>query len=367
MTPIISIVIPAYNVQHYIEQCVRSVLGQLRDHHELIVVDDGSSDNTLALLTRLQESWPHLQFHLHSQANQGIAATRNRCIAAARGEYIAFVDSDDVLRDGALAALDQAIAEHHPDVIAFDFRMWHPKEPAKTHDIRLHYPPATVVRDPEAILTGFMANRHMYVWAHVIRRAIYAQLPQPVFPPGRVFEDVATLPRLISQCASLLHVPVQIIDYRQHPTSITQTLSERWCLDFAEALPVARQHLQQRGVSAAVQRQFDMMTAHFYMSLVKSSYQLPYGAGQRIRAVIKASFVANLFGDYASLAAAARNGQVQTKDHAQDVRMLAELHHVLSGNLAFHVRQAASRTYKTWRQARKLRKHLAAPPAGPDS
>lgn len=357
MQPTISIVIPAYNVQFYIEQCVHSVLAQLREDHELVVVDDGSTDGTRAVLTSLQESWPHANFHVHTQANQGIASTRNACIAAARGDYIAFLDSDDVLRAGSLQALDDAIGAHQPDVIAFDFSMWHPNDPAKTHEIALHYP-AEVLHDPQALLTAFLANRHMYVWAHVIRRDIYAQLPMPIFPPGRVFEDVATLPRLVSQCASLLHVPHLIIDYRQHPTSITQTISEKWCMDFVAALPVARNYLQQRAAGAPVQRQFDMMIAHFYMSLVKSSYQLPHAIGQRTRACIKAAFLENLIGGYPALVAAGAADQLQTKDRAQDQRMLTELKKVLSGDLLFHVKQAASRKYKMWRQARKLRKHL---------
>jgi hypothetical protein len=360
MTPTISIVIPAYNVEPYIEQCVRSVLGQLRAHHELIVVDDGSTDDTLALLTKLRESWPDANFRVLTQANEGIAGARNHCLRAARGDYIAFLDSDDVLREGSLRELDRAIADHRPDVVAFDFRTWHPNEPAKTHAIRLAYPVGTVMRDPQAILSSFLANRHMYVWAHVIRREIYAQLPEPVFPPGRVFEDVATLPRLISQCASLLHVRHPIIDYRQHLTSITQTISEKWCMDFAAALPVARQHLQQRAVSESVRDHYDMMTAHFYISLVKSSYQLPHAIGQRTRARIKTSFVENLFGDYAGLAAAVRAEQLQTSDLAHDRRILAELQSVLSGDLIFHFKQAASRKYKMWRQARKLRKQLRA-------
>lgn len=352
MTPTISIVIPAYNVQRYIEQCVRSVLGQLRAHHELVIVDDGSSDNTLALLTALQAGWPQPNFRLYTQANEGIASTRNRCIDAAQGEYIAFVDSDDVLRDGSLQVLDDAIAAHHPDVMAFDFRMWHPNDPAKTHAVGLDYP-VGVLRDRQALLVDFMANRHMYLWAHVIRRAIYTALPAPIFPPGRVFEDVATMPRLISECTSLLHVPHQIVDYRQHLTGITQSISERWCLEFVAALPVARGHLLERAVGAPVRAQFDLMIAHFYMSLVKSSYQLPYAIGQRTRTRIKTAFLDNLFGNYASLRATGG---------AQDRRMLAELGKVMSGNLAFHLKQAASRQYKMWRQARKVRAQLAAAP-----
>lgn len=352
MTPTISIVIPAYNVQHFIAHCVNSVLLQMRDHHELVVVDDGSSDDTLAVLTALRENWALPNFRVCTQSNQGVASARNHCLAAAEGEYIAFIDSDDILCDGALAAIDRAIAEHHPDVIAFDFRMWHPSEPEKNHDMALGYP-VGVLLDPEAILIRFMANRHMYVWAHVIRRARYAELPAPIFPPGQVFEDVATLPRLISLCASLVHIPRRLVDYRQHPTSISQSISEQWCTDFLTALSVARDHLEQGAVGTLARSHFDMMTAHFYVSLVKSSYQLPNAIGRRTRARSKAAFLNLLFGGYAALVVTGSAG---------DRHMLAELQKVLSGNLAFHLKQVASRQYRRWRTARKLRTYLAALP-----
>jgi glycosyltransferase involved in cell wall biosynthesis len=350
MTPTISIVIPAYNVQHFIVQCVRSVLMQMQDQHELVVVDDGSSDSTLTLLKELQKNWARPNFRLRSQPNQGVASARNHGIGEARGEYIAFIDSDDVLRDGALEMIDRAIAEHRPDVIAFDFRMWHPNQAEKNHGMALDYP-AGVLRGAEAILVRFMANRHMYVWAHVMRRAKYAELPAPIFPPGRVFEDVATLPRLMSLCSSLVHIPHQLIDYRQHPTSISQSISEQWCVDFLTALSVARRHLEQHAAGTLVQAHFDLMIADFYVCLVKSSYQLPNAIGRRTRARSKAVFLDLLFGDSAGLAAIAG---------ARDRSMLAELRKILSGNLAFHLKQIASRQYRRWRTTRKLRIHLAA-------
>ncbi|ELX13525.1 putative glycosyl transferase family 2 protein [Janthinobacterium sp. HH01] len=350
MTPTISIVVPAYNVQHYIAPCVRSILAQMGDRHELVVVDDGSSDDTLAVLMALRQSWGRPNFRLCGQTNQGVASARNHCVAAARGEYIAFVDSDDVLRDGALAAIERAIDSDHPDVIAVDFTMWHPDRPDKNHAVALDYP-AGVLRDPEAILLHFMGNRHMYVWAHVIRRARYAELPAPIFPPGPVFEDVATLPRLISLCASMVHIPRQVIDYRQHPTSISQSISEQWCMDFLAALAVARRHLEQRAIGTLAQAHFDLMIAHFYVALVKSSYQLPNAVGRRARAHSKAAFADLLFGDCAALRAVGG---------ARDRRMLEDLHKILSGNLAFHLKHMASRQYKRWRTARKLRGYLAA-------
>lgn len=357
MNPTLSIILPAYNIAPYIEQCVRSVLPQLREHHELIVLDDGSTDNTRALATSLQRDWPGTNFRVISQANEGLAGARNHGVRAAKGDYIVWVDGDDVLLEGVLALLDDAIAEHHPDVIAFDFHMWHPQEPHKTHYVKLGYPDNTLMRDNEAILNTYFAARKTYVWTNVIRREIYARLPDPIFPPGRVFEDVSTVPRLLSLCASLLYLPKAIIDYRQHPASITQSVSEKWCMDFAAALPVARQYLLAKGVPDSVKRHFDIMAGHFYIGVVKSSYQLPGAVGQRVRASIRATFTENLFGDCASMLEFTRGAETRSTTREADLRMIEQVRNALSGNLVFHWSQAASRKLKVWRQARKLRKY----------
>jgi len=359
MTPTLSVVVPAYNIEQYVEQCVRSILAQLREQHELIVIDDGSKDKTRAVLLKLQQEWPGTNFHVVTQPNEGLAGVRNNGVKAAKGDYIVWVDGDDVLLDGVLAMVDQAIEEHHPDVVAFDFNMWHPQEPHKTHEVKLGYPVNVVLRDPDTILNHFLAARKTYVWTNVIRRAIYAQLADPVFPPGRVFEDVSTVPRLLSQCASLLHLPKVIIDYRQHPASITQSISEKWCMDFAAGLPIARKHLVARGVPESVKRHFDIMAGHFYIGVVKSSYQLPGPVGKRVRATIKQTFVENLFGDCDSMLATTNSGDTIVSDRASDLQMIRQVRDALSGNLLFHVKQAASRKLKVWRQARKLRKHAA--------
>ena len=360
MTPVLSIIVPAYNLERYIEQCLRAILGQLRDHHELIVVDDGSTDSTHALVSKLQQAWPGSNFHVTSQANEGIAGARNRGLAAARGDYIVWIDGDDVLREGMLDMLDQAIGEHRPDVIACDFNMWHPQEPAKSHRVAFSYPPNVLLHDADAFLTRFLASRKNYIWATIIRRDLYAQLPDPVFPPGRVYEDVSTLPRLFSKCASLLYLPTPIIDYRQHPASITQVVSEKSSMDFSAAVPVARRHLEARGVSDAVKRHFDITAGHFYLEAVKSSYYLPRDAAKRVRESITASFLDNLFGDCDTMLETTRRADTISHNQKKDLRMIRQVRMVLAGNLFFHGAQSAIRQVKMWRRARKLRRHVAA-------
>ncbi|ATQ75388.1 hypothetical protein CR152_13315 [Massilia violaceinigra] len=356
--PLLSIIVPAYNVQHYIGPCLDSVLDQMGSAHELIVIDDGSSDATLARIRALLATRPDIAAQVLAQDNQGIAVARNHGLAAARGEYIVFVDSDDRLLAGSLAALEQAIAEHHPDVIACDFRMWYPDQEAKSHRVGMRYPPG-LLSDQATILNTFFADRQMYVWANIFRRAIYQQLDAPVFPPGRVFEDMSTLPRLLSQCASMVYVPHAIIDYRQHAASITKLISEKWCMDLAAALSVARKHLDQRGVDESVKTHFDIAAAYFYIGVVKDSYELPRADGRRVRARIKPIFVESLYGDCASMLEAARGVETVSYDRSHDARTIRQVERALAGSFVFRFRQTASRKIKVWKRLRRNRKLAA--------
>ena len=91
----VSIVMPAYNAEKYIEQAIRSVINQTYKDWELIVIDDGSIDNTASILFELAA----LDSRIHALKNEkncGASYTRNRAISLARGEWIAFLDSDDL-------------------------------------------------------------------------------------------------------------------------------------------------------------------------------------------------------------------------------------------------------------------------------
>lgn len=112
-----SVIVPSYNVARYVDECVRSAARQEFDgDHEVIVVDDGSTDGTADAVRRLAAELPNVRAFF--QANDGAPGkARNRGIAEAKGEYLVFLDSDDVLPPGALARL-RAAAHGAPCVIA---------------------------------------------------------------------------------------------------------------------------------------------------------------------------------------------------------------------------------------------------------
>ena len=99
----ISIIVPVYNVENYLEECLDSIKNQTYTDIEVILVNDGSTDNSQVICERYCQQDP--RFHLINQSNQGQSVARNNGVAASRGEFITFVDSDDVIKSDMLQQL----------------------------------------------------------------------------------------------------------------------------------------------------------------------------------------------------------------------------------------------------------------------
>ncbi|HEX5986605.1 MAG TPA: glycosyltransferase, partial [Nocardioides sp.] len=111
--PKLSIVVPVYNVEGYLEECLDSVLAQPYDDLEVVMVDDGSTDSSADIARRYADA--HGSFRLVSQANAGLGAARNAGVEAARGEYLTFLDSDDRLPADAYSAMMRTLEESGSD------------------------------------------------------------------------------------------------------------------------------------------------------------------------------------------------------------------------------------------------------------
>lgn len=103
MVPLISVIVPVYNADSYLMMCVKCILGQTIQDYELILVDDGSVDQCLQLCNELAVEYPRISV-IH-QENAGVSAARNRGLDRAKGKYVAFVDSDDLIASNYLESL----------------------------------------------------------------------------------------------------------------------------------------------------------------------------------------------------------------------------------------------------------------------
>ncbi len=123
-TPLISIIVPAYNIAEYIGDCLKSLIAQTYPNLEIIVIDDGSTDETNAIIAAHQEQDQRIK--LIRQANQGVSAARNHGLDSANGEYIGFCDGDDYVDAEMYKVLVQNILNNHADIAQCGFQMEFP-------------------------------------------------------------------------------------------------------------------------------------------------------------------------------------------------------------------------------------------------
>ena len=202
----LEIIIPAYNVEKYIDQCLQSVIGQRSKYKCLIVViNDGSTDGTRQRLTRYE----HAQnIEIIDQKNSGLAAARNVALKHIRAKYITFVDADDWLLPGAIDALMDTAEKHNADIVEGCFRLFCGTKfyPGYNH--------------PFEVSDHWNGQLQGYAWGKVMRATLFANCR---FPQGYLFEDTLMTLTLYPRCHHIVTIPDDIYVYRFNPVGITAT------------------------------------------------------------------------------------------------------------------------------------------------
>lgn len=125
MMPTISIVIPSFNQAEYLEDAIESAYNQTTAPLEILVIDDGSTDNSLEIARQYEfKEFPGIESPVRviSQVNKGLSSARNTGIMNAKGDYIQFLDADDMLKENAIARITQEIIRSNADIIAPSFK-----------------------------------------------------------------------------------------------------------------------------------------------------------------------------------------------------------------------------------------------------
>lgn len=212
--PWLSILVPVYNVQPYVEECLRSILGQLDADSgvELILLDDRSTDESAALCSRIiAESASSVRL-MHHDENRGISAARNSLLEAAAGEYIWFIDADDMILPGAIDELGHIVGTLRPDMVLCDYVR------GDNERFRAFRGSAgQLTRCKETLIAGVFANRRLHLWTKIFKRELCGAIR---FPEGAWFEDIATVPWLMLTAETFYYAAEPWIFYRSRPGSI---------------------------------------------------------------------------------------------------------------------------------------------------
>ena len=217
----ISVIVPIYNVEPYIHQCVDSIINQTYKDLEIILVDDGSPDNCGKICDEYAAKDDRVKV-IH-RPNGGLSAARNSGLDVATGEYIAFVDSDDYIACNMYSDMMEFMLKHKLDiVVCSSYRVKNSKikEEKYTYEEEILLKPEFM---PKALTTSFIP-----AWNKLYKADVVGDIRYPV---GRKFEDSATTYLMFEKANIIGVLDIPYYYYRVNENSITQTsyyASSRW-------------------------------------------------------------------------------------------------------------------------------------------
>lgn len=217
-SPLISIIMPVYNVEKFIEQSLESVFFQKNQNYELIIIIDGATDNSQQLVSKVVEEKNNLNVRVIETENRGLSAARNKGIFESKGKYIYFFDSDDYLDQNFLSTVVPIIENAKVDIVLFNYREIEQESmkivSERVSDVCGKFSSESLI---DKYLDGEVQN---YAWSYIARKDIYVQ-NNILFPEGRAYEDITVLPKVIFFANNINVINTILYNYRIRANSIT--------------------------------------------------------------------------------------------------------------------------------------------------
>lgn len=218
----VSVIIPVYNTAKYLPKCLDSVINQTYQNLEIITVNDGSTDNSKAILENYTQKDPRLK--IITQKNQGLSAARNAGLKIASGNFVTFVDSDDFIKSKMIEKMLGALEKSDADVAVCSFKEIFPNKTIKNFNNHRY---SQKVFSTESALKAMLKEEGFMVSAtmKLFPRLFFDHIK---FPVGELHEDVGTTYKLVQKAQKIVFLPDEFYLYTHHQNSIiNQTFDDR--------------------------------------------------------------------------------------------------------------------------------------------
>lgn len=227
----ISIILPVYNVQEYLEECLDSILNQSYKDYELIIVDDGSMDNSLEIIKRYSNKFKNFKFI--SQDNKGVSEARNIALKNAEGEYILFVDSDDFLEKEMLEKIISAALSTKADIVISNYYLFYDennyikfiKDMPKFH----LYESFEVI---DMMLNNIIQGQ---LWNKLFKNTLLKN-NDFFFEKGRYIQDIFPVFKVVNNASKITYIDDALYFYRQRESSTVHKKNKKLTEDYYHAM-----------------------------------------------------------------------------------------------------------------------------------
>lgn len=240
--PKVSIIVPVYNVQKYLANCLDSLINQTLEDIEIICINDGSTDESLQILWGYASKDSRVK--VVNKRNEGQSVARNIGIDMATGEYLGFVDADDWIDLDYFEKMYNSAKKYDCDIACAGIKR------SKNHKIRI-----TASFEAELLCTTTndkvrLANlpAHNYICNKIFKRKKWLELGIK-FQAGRYYEDIALLIKIIHQTNKMVTVPDTYYYYRSNPTSTCNQKTSKFSKDYAWAINELQEYANKNNIN----------------------------------------------------------------------------------------------------------------------
>lgn len=260
--PEISVIVPVYNGEQYLKECLDSILAQTISDIEIICINDGSSDNSLKILQEYQNKDKRIK--VINQANQGQAVARNRGFAEAKGKYIGYVDCDDWIPKDFYEKLYTSAEQTGADIAGCNIIS---VDNNKTKYM-LRLKRQNVYQTTPDKYKAFGVPKLNYIWNKIYRRD-FMKKHRLAFPEGMFFEDILFTHQALDCCNKAVTVPGIAYFYRQNPFSTVNTMTEVKKQQLRKAFKDARDYVRSRQIKIDMSQYPKTAKKHIYFCGIK--------------------------------------------------------------------------------------------------
>ena len=225
---LISIIIPVYKVEKYLEKCIQSVINQTYENLQIILVDDGSPDNCGKICDEYAKKDHRIEV-IH-KSNGGLSDARNKGLEIAKGEYIGFVDSDDYIEADMYEVLYNLLKQYNADVSICNFyTVSQGKIAIKNADNGINE------YNRIEILKEILLDRNIqsYAWNKLYKKELFDEIKYPI---GKKYEDIGTTFYLLEKCNKVVVTGKSEYYYINRQDSIVNNVTESTITDYIELI-----------------------------------------------------------------------------------------------------------------------------------
>lgn len=269
---LVSIIIPVYNVEKYLEQCILSVLHQTYEHIEIILVDDGSTDQCGKICDTFAMRDNRVQV-IH-KSNGGLSDARNEGMRFATGDWLFFLDSDDYIVNDCIELLVEMAQKFKADIVIGDSKKFFEDQVCNQE---VESSGIYKILDTENALEAYFYRKIPgYAWGKLYSKKVVQNIH---FPKGKLFEDAYTVYKFLARSGRTVFTENIILMYRQRKGSIVNSRFSRSFLDILEANKEALKYFKNSSLRikrAIISKKFVSATDILSRIPLKSGYRLEY-------------------------------------------------------------------------------------------